>query len=109
MKILPENVGSEEAFLDINCMNTKNNEEIYSCEIKIGQVDLTSQGKLDNIDSLDLIPKTYIDQIFSKMKKEKKEEAKHGIWQPKKQGYFVQPRPEPMPSTGGGYHPGNPF
>jgi hypothetical protein len=53
LKIIPDNLDSSEAFLDLNCMSLKNNDEIHSCQIKIGHLDLTSKdkNKLDNLDS----------------------------------------------------------
>ena len=51
MKFIPQNMGAE-SYIDINAMLSTSDDQIYSCELKIGQFDFKGEDKklLDNID-----------------------------------------------------------
>jgi hypothetical protein len=75
--VVPQGSG-EGAFLDVNGMCSESNDQIYSCEIKIGKIDLTgalNKAKLDTLetwavdkgDQTGVITKQYIEQVFNKL------------------------------------------
>jgi hypothetical protein len=54
LKIIPQNLDAgDRAYLDINAMNSKSEDEIFSCEVKFNDIDLVSadKSKLGNLDS----------------------------------------------------------
>ena len=79
LKIIPQNLEQkDQAYLDINAMNSKSQDEILSCELKFNHVDLASADKfkLNNLDSwvvegdkgyACIVTKKYIEQVFNKL------------------------------------------
>ena len=54
LKIVPQGEGGN-AYLDINGMSSESNDQIHSCEVKIGNINLTgdeaNKAKLNNLDA----------------------------------------------------------